>query len=431
MPTRLVWRFELDNQVGGLDTAGAFEKNSTHIQIPLDMQLNAGYSMDNPMVGEHETGIVTLPFGKNPVSVVSPLAELGAGDKYHVLTYEGPLDETHKNRIDEELAGRDESTNEQAVSNQLRRTRLQAIAVGLSNIGGMNLEATQDEIHLEKTRRHVKQVLDGEIPAKDVMMPEMSAQAANALELAKTLPSLFSRNLCTHFEERDGLGYTDTHLMFPLDSPVVFIKGISEFIPSHYFGLQSGIVVASHDEDTNVLEFHFEMHQSSRMYPYEHDYEKNGLWLAPIDEANPVEPVDGRSDQYFEEDLNTSLLYRAMFQRYLDIPIDYSVFDRSSTGTCDQETLDDLGDDWTNISTEGNMLNNLSSQRSLLALTTRGITCGSSFLKADAYEGYVGADILAFVVWGHLISEQGDAGREEICTATYWDDWDSFYKSQY
>lgn len=430
MPTSLVWRFEVDNQVGGSATAGAFERNSTHIHVPLDMQLNAGYSMANPMVGEHESGIVTVFFGKNPISIVSPLAESGAGDKYHVLKYEGPLDETHKNRIDAELATRDERVNEQAANGQAHRTRLQALAVSQSNIGGMLLESQMDVVHLEKTRNHVKRMLDGEVPTQDVVVPEMSTEAKDALELAKRLPSLFSRNYCTHFETRDGLGYTDTHLVFPLNSPVVSLKGLSEFVPSHYFGLQAGIVVASHDVDANVLEFRFEFHQSGRMYPYEPNYRKNGLWLAPIDEANPVDPVDGRSDEFFEEGLDYSLLYNALFRRFLGIPIDYSVFDRSSTGTCDQETLDDLSDNWSDIDTEGNILNNLANQIGLLSLTTRGITCGSSFLKADAHEGYVGADILAFLVWGHLITEQGDASREEVCTATYWDDWDSFYKSQ-
>ena len=58
----------MNDQVGGSETANAFEANATHIRIPTTVPILAGYSMSNPMIQEHETGIVSIVFGINPVS---------------------------------------------------------------------------------------------------------------------------------------------------------------------------------------------------------------------------------------------------------------------------------------------------------------------------------------------------------------------------
>ena len=67
-PTSLVWRFNLNNQVGGAKTEDKFGANATHVRIPIQESLVAGYSMSNPMLEEHETGIISMYFGPNPQS---------------------------------------------------------------------------------------------------------------------------------------------------------------------------------------------------------------------------------------------------------------------------------------------------------------------------------------------------------------------------
>ena len=67
----LVWHFDLSNQIGGAETTDLFSANSTHVKIPLNTKLLAGYSMSNHVQGEHETGILTTKFANNPVSIVT------------------------------------------------------------------------------------------------------------------------------------------------------------------------------------------------------------------------------------------------------------------------------------------------------------------------------------------------------------------------
>merc|ERR1712176_659244 len=79
-----------NNQIGGAELANKFEANATHVRIPLRELLVAGYSMSNPMVQEHETGVVTMSFAPNPRSIVTPFAQSWTDEKYHTLTYDGP-----------------------------------------------------------------------------------------------------------------------------------------------------------------------------------------------------------------------------------------------------------------------------------------------------------------------------------------------------
>jgi len=426
-PTSLVWRFDLNNQVGGTDTADKFEANATHVRIPLNEPLVAGYSMSNPMVQEHETGIASIYFGANPQSVVTPYPQSLMGEKYHTLTYDGPMDESHKIRVTEELEARDSATAEMAVSSRLTRVRLQAAASKTAELLGMLVESLQDVVQLDQLRAYVQQLKSGDAPLKEIMHTGMRTEATEAIELAKTLPSLKSMNQCTHFEERDDIRVTESHLEFPLNSPSVFLKGITEFIPAHYYGINAGLAVAHYDAEAHILEFHLEMTQSGRMYPYISNSPKNGLWLGSNDDATTPNDTDGRSDQFYKNELDYSFTLNTLFRSHMAIPIDYSAFD-SPTGTCDQETADDMSDLWTRVAVGENV--NIFNKIPALRIATEGIICGSNYLKGDAHEGLVGIDFIEFGVWSHLLLEQDDASREAVCTGMWFDDWDAFYKAQ-
>lgn len=302
-----------------------------------------------------------------------------------------------------------------------------AAAIYAARINGVLVESTQDSFNLEQLRAFVQQLKSGDAPPKDIVHVDMRAEAAEALELAKTLPSLKSMNQCTHFEESDEIRVTESHLEFPLNSPMVFVKGLSQFIPSHYFGLNAGLAVAHYDAEARILEFHLEMTQAARIYPYEPTSPKNGLWLGSNDDATAPADFDGRSDQFYSDDVDYYHATNELFRRYMPVPIDYSAFD-SPSGTCDQETADAMSSLWTEVPIDdsGNIFNKVSTLR----LATAGITCGSTFLRGDAHEGLVGIDILQFAVWGHMLVEQPDSSREAMCAADWYDDWDAFYKAQ-
>ena len=77
----LVWHFDLNNQIGGEATSNAFSANATHIKIPLNTKLLAGYSMRNHIFDEHETGILSVKYANNPVSIVTPYAIAWSAEK--------------------------------------------------------------------------------------------------------------------------------------------------------------------------------------------------------------------------------------------------------------------------------------------------------------------------------------------------------------
>merc|ERR1719491_304987 len=163
-PTSLVWRFELNNQPGGAETANAFAANATHISIPMKTNLLAGYSMSNQMVEEHESGIVSINFVTNPWSIVTPYPS-GActSEKYHTLSHEGPLDESRKQAVQADLQGRSASTQQYAEEGAYRRATYMVGSIKRRGLPGALIEAGQDVRGLQELRAYVQQVLDGEI----------------------------------------------------------------------------------------------------------------------------------------------------------------------------------------------------------------------------------------------------------------------------
>ena len=363
-------------------------------------------------------------------------------EKYHTLSHEGPLDESRKEAVLADLQGRSTTTQQYAEESAYRRAVYAAGSIGLTDLGGEVIEAGQDARGLQELRAYVQHVLDGEIEmsADESMDETMSTEADQAFELAASLPSLKSMNQCTHYEEKEGLGVNGngSHFEFPLDSPIVFLKGITEFIPSGYFGLNAGILVVQYDSDANILEFSFKMYQSYRMYPFDQGSPKNGLWVAPVHAQYPVDSADGRTDEFYDLNKDYSFALNGLIRNYNSMPEDYSFFDRSPTGTCDESTMEMIGDAWSTFGEEEDPDVSLLSQaagmveggQDALNLLIYGATCVSSYLKADAHEGLVSFGLLEFLVYSHMVLEADGSDREKSITNTWWDDWDQFYKQQ-
>ena len=71
----IVWHFDMNNQMG--DTANKFEANATHVRVPAAVEMLGGYSMNNHVIQEHETGILSAMFLANPYSVIIDRPEVG------------------------------------------------------------------------------------------------------------------------------------------------------------------------------------------------------------------------------------------------------------------------------------------------------------------------------------------------------------------
>lgn len=218
--------------------------------------------------------------------------------------------------------------------------------------------------------------------------------------------------------------------MQPLNSPIVIMKGTSEFVPSLYIGVMSGVLIVDYDEESKILEFHFKASQFGRFYINDSSSPKHGLHIAPVSENHPVSPQDGRTDKYYETEYN--LFTNTAFKHLATIPIDYSYFDRSPTGTCDKETKDMLKPLWKEvqieIDPESNMFSKLANKHKMMSLIAEGGACASSYMKTDGHANLNGMGWMQYIVWAHFILEQSPNTRELICTSTWWDDWDEFYK---
>ena len=76
----------------------------------------------------------------------------------------------------------------------------------LSNIAVKLLEAQLDVVHLDQIRDFVDK--EGNMDK----LGSASQEAKEALDLAAKLPSLKSNNHCSHFEKKNGMRATDSHI---------------------------------------------------------------------------------------------------------------------------------------------------------------------------------------------------------------------------
>ena len=243
-----------------------------------------------------------------------------------------------------DIEQRDAATQQEAVDRFNERTYAMVGALNLAGVASMVAESNLDAVHATEIRDYVGRVASGELLVEELAEHDVfsgkSNEAAEALGHAVTLSSLKSENHCSHFEEQDNIALTETHLEFPLNSPVVMLKGITQFAPSHFFGLAGGAVVAQYFADRNALEFRWIGFQQSRLYMEPSPPKPSGLYVSPILGYYPARNEDGRSDEFYDAELDYSFALNTVVNHYKSIPIDYSAFDR--TPTCSAEVDDRL-----------------------------------------------------------------------------------------
>lgn len=431
-----VWRFDLSNQPGG----ALVEINVTHVRIPLYTELLAGYSRTyHALNDEHETGIVTALFLHNPYSVVTSRGHSAMLEKYHTLTYDGELPTPKADRIKRELASRSVKDGKRAEEQYERRSLEMISSVIPTKVIDSLIEAGQDQVHWESVRSYANQrKKKGLVTNMDdrLWLPiHRSVEAKEATEVhAKSKPSMKSENHCKHFEDGYGIALTETHIEIPLYSPWITVSGEMNFSPNYYMGLNNGINIARYDANANALEFHYQAYQQWRHY-VEPSSDANpsspsGLFLAPISPDYPVASVDGRSDQYYKAE---SSWYSGILANYMNIPTDYSLYDRSAT--CNERTREELSDKWDDAKLEqaqvqdtDNVFEDLLDLHSLVTVAVDGASCASTFMRADYGPNSTGLEVLEFTAWVHLILEADPDVTEFLASATFWDDWDHFYK---
>jgi hypothetical protein len=105
-----VWRWDLNNQPDGTE----YIFTETHVSIPLNSHTIAAYSRTYHNYQEHETGIVTVAFLNNPMSVLTPNPVAGMVETYHTLTYDGTMSTVKADRVRKEVEARSETAQRQA-----------------------------------------------------------------------------------------------------------------------------------------------------------------------------------------------------------------------------------------------------------------------------------------------------------------------------
>jgi len=314
------------------------------------------------------------------------------------------------------------------------RSLAQAAAIIPTQIADSLLEAGQDKLHLENLRKYVKarrlQQQEEESYNDDLWLNIMSGEAKDVLEYAKRGKSIKSENQCKHFEDFNGLHLTETHLEIPLEKPWVAHSGETNMSPNYIFGYNNGIMIAKYDDEEDSLEIHYRAYQQYR-YHADAGYERppSGLWLAPISAEYPVLNQDGRSDKFYRE----KSWYNKALENYRSIPVDYSVYDRAET--CDDKTRNNLAGLWDDfdyaelINESQSVFADLLDYTSFIRVLINGITCGSSFFRADYGPNTVGFEVLEMLAVMHFLIEVDPDYTEYLLTAQFWNDWGDFYKN--
>lgn len=437
-----VWHWDLNNQPDDTE----FILSETHVSIPLNSHTLAAYSRTYHNYQEHETGIVTVAFLNNPMSVLTPNPVAGMVEKYHTLTYDGIMSTAKADRVRKEVETRSEAAQRQAKRGRTWRSmKMGAALTGLGAVISQQLEAGKDERHLDQIRDHIQQLLRDETSMDGIESTgwlDHSEKARQALADATTLPSLKSENHCKHFESGAGIEVTDTHIVIPLNSAFMANSGEMQFSPAYYFGLNSGVMLARHDESSGTLEIFYQASQMFRGYsdpkiaPEEWPF-PSGLWVAPVHPSVPVMSTDGRTDQFYESEGPSGVAsLQFLINQYLDVPVDYSMYDGGMEKTCPTELRDRLKPVWLRAKLEEmgqgagtNLMSRLSGMTNVLLAAVVGAPCGATFMRSDYGPGTMGLEMNEYSSWAHMILEVDPEKTETLVTSQFWDDWDAFFKS--
>ena len=459
------------------DVASKVEYNGTHVLLPLHIQMISGYSRTYKMYNESETGIITSVFLPNAVSQVTDKPMAGAAEKIHAITYTSEYSTARGEYIRQYNEETLQSGEDFDLGNFAGRMDFLSVVWALTDIVSMQVDAGIDKVHLWQIRRYsadpeVQLALDPETTEGWVHHRQ---HAMEAIALSKNATFMETRsirkseNSCRHFENGTGVGYTDTHIILPVDKPLTMVSGEMATSPMYYLGLNGGYTTVHYDEESQVLQFYYRAYQQFRGYTdVEHQTDNtkpSGIWMSRLasgDDYAVSKEVDGRFDRYLSlqnpkpgwpvgsEDSvegaeaklsNPSLrsnkeetLYEASkaLRQNVFLEPDLTVFARPIDDTCDSKYVvdDDWKQKWEDIRLAEpgeTVVEKLMLSADLIAVSNRGAPCGGTYLRNDYGNDTHYFGINEFGVWIHMLLEVDQGNTRIITTADWWDEWECFY----
>mmetsp|Transcript_15149 Transcript_15149/g.17021 ORF Transcript_15149/g.17021 Transcript_15149/m.17021 type:complete len:632 (+) Transcript_15149:269-2164(+) len=425
-----VWRIDFSQQDESFDKDNKFEYNGSHITIPSFDHLHAAYSRSYNHFDEHETGISTLIMADNKYSLVADFPELIFIEKYHTLTYDGKIDTARGDYIKKkakEQMGEQPAFDKAAWQKLAQETNN---ALGSTTTVQRQVEAGLDQAIATQVRRYARSYPVDDFGSLNANTSDSWAKhselAKKAIDHAKD-PSferdyLKSELHCKHFEEIEGLSYTEDTITFPLGRPITGFTGEMVNSPVHYFGLGVGYITLEYDPNTQILEIFYQTFAHARQHsdvafpgPY-----PNGLYVTPVSDGDDYavsSTRDGRTDGL--------LLSLAPPDNAFGGEADFTLWARQTEDFCDQNLLPYLNLNDGNVFDYGTEAE-LQHQLQISSDSVSSMPCATTYMRTD-YGGGTNFDVQDFGVWYHSFIETRPGRNEEMLTATFWDEWQCFY----
>jgi len=436
-----VWRIDFSEQ------DASFEKdkvvyNGTHITIPSFQNIHTSYSRSYNHLDEHETGVTALIMGDNKYSVVADFPKIVFIEKYHTLTYDGKQDTSRGDYIKEKA---EEQLAQEPVFDKrgwFRRNHPQTLWIGLHNTIQRQVEASLDKALAWQIRRFVKTYPKEDFgsvnPSTSASWASHSEKAQQAIDYAKD-PSfkrdyMKSETHCKHFEDLEGVSFTEDSVTFPVGRPITGFTGEMVLSPVHYVGFGVGHITLYYDPNTSVLEIFYQTFSHARQhsdvkFPGPDPEKGNALYVAPVADGEDyiVDPDrDGRTDSLFLLDAPGGY----PLGRFGGEP-DLTVWARPTEDVCSEEYRD--GKFWEMI--DGNKFDYGSYSDMIIQQphTFRGVVggmpCAGNYMKTD-YGGGNGFGPEEIGVWQHSLVEIRSDVTRDMLLATFWDGWECFYHNK-
>lgn len=445
-----VWYFDLNEQGEGFNKDDVMVSD-TEISIPVWTPLHAAYSKSYHAWKEHETGIVTLVFGDNEMSMVTDYPKASFVEKYHTITFEGEQDHTRSEFIKKKARVQlnepwDYDSWVARASSLFMDTSKKSIITG-------QVEAGIDRGVSWQVRRFTNEYKEEDFgsvnPTSSKRWEHHTERAKAAIELARNpdlkRDYLKSEQHCKHFENFNGVGLIydgegedkdATHVTFPLGRPFTTLSGEMVNAPVHYLGFVVGYVIAHYDADTNVLQLFYQGHSNSRE-PGDPNFHaaasEPALHVSPVAEGPEyyVDPKkDGRADSVLQlERPSNDSSYGFLGPLFMTRPeVDYTLWARPRSDTCDPAIIDDPMWEEIDLPSVDNSIYELMAMSAMLTKgTVEGMPCADVWMRNDAGAGTHNFDANEMGVWTHFLAEVPDVLTKPMGLGRFWDHWECFY----
>lgn len=436
------WYFDFNEQDESFNK-DSIVSNGTHITIPSNQKMHAGYSKKYLPFSEEESGIVTLIMADNVYSVVADYPMLVFVEKYHALTFQGEKDEARGQYVKKVSAQQVEEKPKFDLTSWLVHGYATTWAVLRRYSISSQVAAGVDFALNWQIRRYVDSFPEEDVNTLTPTSPgwsSHSAKAQNAIKLAKDntfeREHFKSEQHCKHLELGRGpvtVSYTDDTVTFPLGRPITIFSGEMVNAPSHYLGLGVGTLTAHYNENKGVFQLFLQGFSISRQYAdaaFPGPPGFAGLYVSPVAEGSDyvVDPEkDGRSDALVLNKAPADHVTKALRS---DVP-DLTLWRRPLAERCEQKTVDDTF--WENIDITKNhnsIFDSIGQSKITAKGIVRGMACSTSWMKADYGEGTHGFDANEIGIWAHSLGEIRDDHTKEMTLAPWWDEWECFYQDK-